>query len=71
MPYKGAGNYTTGRLSGQVQMGFLTVPAVLPLFEAGKLKAIGVSTPERVPTLPGVPTLVHARIAKQAGATLN
>lgn len=64
VPYKGAGNYTTDLLSGQVQMGFLTVPAVLPLLKAGKLKAIGVSTPERVPTLPGVPTLAESGLPK-------
>jgi len=60
VPYKGAGTYTTDLLGGQVQMGFLTVPAVQPLLKAGKLKAIAVSTPQRVPGLPGIPTLAES-----------
>lgn len=60
VPYKGAGAYATDLLSGQVQMGFLTVPAVLPQIKAGKLKAIAVSTSKRVPTLPDVPTLAES-----------
>ncbi|MBY4897178.1 tripartite tricarboxylate transporter substrate binding protein [Cupriavidus sp. AU9028] len=64
VPYKGAGNYTTDLLSGQVQMGFLTVPAVLPLLKAGKLKAIAVSTQQRVPTLPDIPTLAESGLPR-------
>lgn len=60
VPYKGAGAYTTDLLSGQVQMGFLTVQAVLPLMKAAKLRAIAVSTPRRVPTLPDIPTLAES-----------
>lgn len=62
VPYKGAGNYTTDLVGGQVQLGFLTVPAVAPLIKAGKLKAIGVSTRQRVPTLPDVPTLAESGV---------
>lgn len=64
IPYKGAGNYTTDLLSGQVQLGFLTVPAVLPLIKAGKLRAIAVSTPERVPMLPDLPTLAESGLPR-------
>ncbi|WP_018308856.1 tripartite tricarboxylate transporter substrate binding protein [Cupriavidus sp. UYPR2.512] len=62
VPYKGAGNYTTDLIGGQVQMGFLTVQAVLPLIKAGKLKAIAVSTAQRVPALPDVPTLAESGV---------
>lgn len=64
VPYKGAGNYTTDLLSGQVQMGFLTVPAVLPQLKAGKLKAIAVSTPKRIPMLPDVPSLAESGLPR-------
>ncbi|CAG9183062.1 tripartite tricarboxylate transporter substrate binding protein [Cupriavidus pinatubonensis] len=60
VPYKGAGNYTTDLIGGQVQIGFLTVQTVLPLIKAGKLKAIAVSTAQRVPALPDVPTLAES-----------
>lgn len=62
IPYKGAGNYTTDLLGGQVQFGFLTVQTVLPLVKSGKLKAIAVSTPQRVPSLPDVPTLAESGV---------
>lgn len=64
VPYKGAGNYTTDLIGGQVQMGFLTVQAVLPLIKAGKLRAIAVSTAQRVPTLPDVPTLAESGLPR-------
>ncbi|AZG17227.1 Bug family tripartite tricarboxylate transporter substrate binding protein [Cupriavidus pauculus] len=60
VPYKGAGNYTTDLVGGQVQLGFLTLQTVLPLVKAGKLKAIAVSTTQRVPGLPDVPTLAES-----------
>ncbi|WP_439687550.1 Tricarboxylate transport protein TctC [Cupriavidus oxalaticus] len=64
VPYKGAGNYTTDLIGGQVQAGFLTVQAVLPLLKAGKLKAIAVSTAQRVPALPDVPTLAESGLPR-------
>ncbi|BDB26728.1 tripartite tricarboxylate transporter substrate binding protein [Cupriavidus sp. P-10] len=64
VPYKGAGNYTTDLIGGQVQVGFLTVQAVLPLIKAGKLKAIAVSTTQRVPALPDVPTLAESGLPR-------
>ncbi|WP_316154041.1 tripartite tricarboxylate transporter substrate binding protein [Cupriavidus sp. BIC8F] len=60
VPYKGAGNYTTDLVGGQVQLGFLTLQTVLPLVRSGKLKAIAVSTTQRLPGLPDVPTLAES-----------
>ena len=60
VPYKGAGNYTTDLVGGQIQFGFLTLQTVLPLVKGGKLKAIAVSTAQRVPGLPDVPTLAES-----------
>ncbi len=62
VPYKGAGNYTTDLIGGQVQIGFLTLQTVLPLIKAGKLRAIAVSTTQRVPALPDVPTLAESGV---------
>lgn len=59
IPYKGTGPLTTDLLGGQVQMGVLSVTAAAPHIKSGKLRAIGVSTKQRTPVLPDVPTLAE------------
>src|SRR3954470_5973956 len=56
VPYKGAAPAVADLLGGQVQMGIFDVPVVLPHIKSGKLKALAVTTAQRVPTLPEVPT---------------
>jgi tripartite-type tricarboxylate transporter receptor subunit TctC len=56
IPYKGSGQAITDLLAGQVSMNFDTMPPVLPHVQAGKLKALAISTPARLPQLPDVPT---------------
>lgn len=62
VPYKGSGQAITDLLGGQVTMNFDTMPPVLPHIQAGKLKALAISTPNRVPQLPDVPTFVETGI---------
>jgi tripartite-type tricarboxylate transporter receptor subunit TctC len=59
VPYKGAAPALTDMLSGQVQLSFLPAPTALPLVKAGKLRAIGVSSPKRYSGLPEVPTIAE------------
>lgn len=61
VPYRGAAPAANDLLAGHVQIAFITSPALLPHVKAGKLKALAVSSSERIPTLPDVPT------AKEAG----
>lgn len=57
IPYKGGAAATTDAISGQVNMVFALVPVLQPHIQAGKLKALAVTSPKRLPSLPEVPTL--------------
>ena len=62
VPYKGTGAALADLAGGQVQLVFSTVPSVLGLVKAGRLKSIAVATRERVPTLPEVPTFAESGV---------
>jgi len=59
VPYRGAGPAITDLLSGQVQVMFNNPSVVLAHIEAGKLRALGVSTDARFAQLPNVPTFIE------------
>jgi tripartite-type tricarboxylate transporter receptor subunit TctC len=56
IPYKGSSQSMTDVSGGQVLFASDTVAAALPLIRGGKLRALAVTAPERVATLPDVPT---------------
>lgn len=56
IPYASSPAAVTSMLTGDTQMASLAPAAVLPQVRAGKLKALAVSTAERFPTLPDLPT---------------
>lgn len=56
IPYKGSGQAITDLLAHQVDSNFDTMPPVLPHIQSGKLRALAISTPRRMPQLPDVPT---------------
>jgi tripartite-type tricarboxylate transporter receptor subunit TctC len=56
VPYKGSGDAIKDLLAGTVNMNFDTMPPVLAHIQAGKLRALAISTPRRLPQLPDVPT---------------
>ena len=60
VPYKGAAACTTDIIGGQVQVGFGDVSSNIPHIKGGKLRALAVSGPTRVPMLPDVPTMNEA-----------
>jgi len=62
IPYRGGNALITDVMSGQVQTAFLAVPSVLAQIQAGKLRALAVSTPKRLAVLPNVPTLDEAGV---------
>lgn len=64
IPYKGAGPAITDLLGGQVDMMFATASAVGNLLEAGKLRALGVTTSQRStsPDLAKVPTIAESGV---------
>jgi tripartite-type tricarboxylate transporter receptor subunit TctC len=57
VPYKGVAPAVTDVLGGFVNMGFASLPSVVSHLRNGKLKAFGVSTAQRSPTLPDVPAI--------------
>lgn len=59
VPYKATGPAVLGLLTNEVQLVFATAGAVVPLVKDGKLKALGVTTLEPTPLVPGMPTIAQ------------
>lgn len=59
IPYRGAGPALQDTLGGQVKVLFDNLPASLPHIKAGRLRAMAVAWPMRVPLLPQVPTFAE------------
>jgi tripartite-type tricarboxylate transporter receptor subunit TctC len=60
VPYKGLSQAIPDLLNGTNQFQFITPLPVLDLIAAGKLRALAVTGPSRLPALKGVPTVVEA-----------
>ncbi len=59
VPYKGAGQAVPAALSGEVDVTFMAIGAVLPHIKSGKVKALAVVGSQRSPLLPDVPALTE------------
>ena len=57
VPYRGGGPALIDLLGGQVQVGFFSMPASIEHIRTDKLRALAVTTVERSPTMPDVPTV--------------
>lgn len=57
VPYKGAGPALTDLVAGQVHVMFDNLPSSSPFIKAGRLRALGVTSANREPSLPDVPTV--------------
>ncbi len=57
VPYKSGGEASIAILTGQIQLAFDQVSSSGPFIKAGKLRALGVTTPQRSKLLPDVPTI--------------
>jgi tripartite-type tricarboxylate transporter receptor subunit TctC len=62
VPYKGAPAALTDLAGGQVQVMFSSLPAAIGLINAGKIRAVAVSTARRAENLPGVPTVMESGV---------
>ena len=60
VPYKGAALALSAMLGGEVDMVTSTVPATIPLVNAGRVRVLAVMAPRRVAALPQVPTTAEA-----------
>ena len=62
IPYKGATLAITELIGGQIVLYASSMPPALPLIQAGKLKALGVTTAKRLGPLPNVPTIAESGV---------
>lgn len=60
IPYRGASLAITDLMAGQLNLMFATVPTAVPNLKTGKLRALAVTTPERIGALRDVPTAREA-----------
>jgi tripartite-type tricarboxylate transporter receptor subunit TctC len=59
VPYKSGGQSTAAILTGDVAVSFNTIPSAVPHIKAGRLRAIGVSSPQRSASMPEVPAIAE------------
>jgi tripartite-type tricarboxylate transporter receptor subunit TctC len=60
IPYKGGPQATTDLIGGQVAILFAISSTVLPHVKSGRIRAIAIATPARMPYLPEVPTIAES-----------
>jgi len=60
IPYKGGMPALTDLVGGQTSFMFAILPEAMPLVEAGKLKALAVTTRQRLPSYPDLPTVAES-----------
>jgi len=63
VPYKGSAPAITDLLGGQIEVMFTTVSSAAALIEGGQLRALAVTSAERSPAFPQLPTVVEAGVA--------
>ena len=60
VPYKGAGEALLALVGGTVDVEISATPTAIPQISSGKVKALAISSPQRLPQLPDVPTFAEA-----------
>ena len=62
VPFRGGGPSVIGLVSGEAAVGFTTTPSSIGQIKAGRLRALAVSTAQRSPFLPDLPTVAEAGV---------
>jgi len=60
VPYKGQGQAIADVIAGQIQLMFLSPPAAKQYVDAGRLRALAITSGQRFPQLPNVPTFIES-----------
>jgi tripartite-type tricarboxylate transporter receptor subunit TctC len=60
VPYKGTAPAVIAALSGETQLTWSSIPAILPHVRSGRVRALGIGTTQRIPSLKDVPTVAEA-----------
>jgi tripartite-type tricarboxylate transporter receptor subunit TctC len=71
VPYKGSGPAVLALLGGEAQLGFTNILAVLPHVNAGRLKAIAVTSGKRAHAAPNIPTLAESGVPGYEATSWN
>jgi tripartite-type tricarboxylate transporter receptor subunit TctC len=62
IPYKGGGPSVIALVSGEATVGFATTPSCITQIKAGRIRGLAVTTAQRSPYLPGLPTVAETGI---------
>jgi tripartite-type tricarboxylate transporter receptor subunit TctC len=62
VPFRGGGPSVVGLVSGEAAVGFTTTPSCIGQIKAGRLRGLAVSTAQRSPYLPDLPTVAEAGV---------
>jgi tripartite-type tricarboxylate transporter receptor subunit TctC len=71
VPYKGQAPAVIDQISGQVQTAFNTAIGVIPHVKAGRLRGIAISTRERFPAFPDLPSVEESGVKGFEGGSWN
>lgn len=63
VPYRGGGGALVGMIAGTTQLMFPQLPAVLGVVKSGQVRALAVTSSQRLPQLPDLPTLAESGLA--------
>ena len=69
VPYKGGGPSIIALLSGEAQLSIASLPSAIGHMRSGTLRALGVTTPQRTPSLPALPTIAESGVPGYAAET--
>jgi tripartite-type tricarboxylate transporter receptor subunit TctC len=69
VPYKGANPAVTDVIGGQIQLAFSPFPVALPQIKAGRLRVLGVTSAQRTPVMPEVPTVAESGLPGYSAAS--
>jgi len=69
VPYKGEGPAIADAMGGQISMVFSNLPVALPQAQGGRLRALAVTSPQRVSTAPGIPTAAESGLPGYEAST--
>lgn len=62
VPYKGGAPASAAIASGEVQLGFMDTTGVLPFVQAGRVRLIATAEPQRLVTMPSLPTVAESGV---------